>query len=264
MRAFYLLLSLPLSAFGHLVPINENSEPSPPHTIEGLHRHSYSNPIAPSYPQQEVIIKLRNATHIITRLTKRDSVTIKIENSFQNTTVINSQNNAKFEVINNAKNANIAMGDKSNHTLDFDSFGDKNMLNSTGSNTGGWNTKNSDSHLSTAHHRIRRWWKSLKKYGHDDLNMSRESKLPIGTRDVVNLDVKGGSVKNSNVTRSGNGNTVEVYVSGNGENVVNITLSWEMEDSTITDSNSENKVKIYIGDARGVDMRNSTVLITGR
>jgi hypothetical protein len=52
-------------------------------------------------------------------------------------------------VVNNAKNANIAMGDDSNHTADFHSFGDKNMLNSTGSNTGGWNTRNHATNLTT-------------------------------------------------------------------------------------------------------------------
>jgi len=43
------------------------------------------------------------------------------------------------------------MGDKSKHTADFHSFGDKNMLNSTGSNTGSWNTKNTDSSPLPAH-----------------------------------------------------------------------------------------------------------------
>ena len=33
--------------------------------------------------------------------------------------------------------------------MDFHSFGDKNMLNSTGSNTGGWNTKNLGTNLIT-------------------------------------------------------------------------------------------------------------------
>jgi hypothetical protein len=81
----------------------------------------------------------------------RDSVTIDIKNTFSNSTVYNSQNNikGKFEVVNNAKNANIAVGDHSNHTADFHSFGDKNMLNSTGSNTGGWNTKNQETNLAT-------------------------------------------------------------------------------------------------------------------
>jgi hypothetical protein len=83
----------------------------------------------------------------------RDSVTIEIMSLFSNSTVINTQNNAngKFKVVNNANNANIAMDDNSNHTADFHSFGDKIMLNSTGSNTGGWNSKNRDTNLTTSH-----------------------------------------------------------------------------------------------------------------
>jgi hypothetical protein len=72
----------------------------------------------------------------------RDSITFDVKSSFSNTTVSGTQNNAKFAVINNANNANIAMGDHTNHTADFHSFGDKNILNSTKSNTSGWNTKN--------------------------------------------------------------------------------------------------------------------------
>jgi len=79
----------------------------------------------------------------------RDSITILVTNTLTNSTATSSQNNSKFEVVNNAKNAAIALGDNSTHEVDFDTFGDKNMLNSTGSNTGGWNTKNRDSELKT-------------------------------------------------------------------------------------------------------------------
>lgn len=55
----------------------------------------------------------RDQTHV---LHLRDSVTIEIKNSFANSSVSETQNDAniKFEVVNNANNANIAMGDNSN------------------------------------------------------------------------------------------------------------------------------------------------------
>ena len=83
----------------------------------------------------------------------RDSITINISNSFSHANVSNSHNNAKFEVVNNAKNAAIALGDNFAHDVKLDSFGDKNMLNSTGSNTGGWSTKNRGSNISTDGHK---------------------------------------------------------------------------------------------------------------
>jgi hypothetical protein len=69
----------------------------------------------------------------------RYSVSIEIKSSILNSTVNNTQNNAngKFEIMKNVKCANVAMGDNSKHIADFYSFGDKNMLSSTGSNRGG-------------------------------------------------------------------------------------------------------------------------------
>ena len=74
----------------------------------------------------------------------RDGTSIEIKSSISNSSVNKTQNNAngKFGVINNAKSANVAIGDNPKHTADFYSFGHKKMLISTGSNTGGWNTKN--------------------------------------------------------------------------------------------------------------------------
>ena len=136
------------------------------------------------------------------------------------------------------------------------------MLNSTGSNTGGWNTKNNDSNITTGRYGklvVRR-----DKKNRSNKSLTRRIVEPLEARDIVNLDIKGGTVKNSNVARSGNGNTVEVYIAGNGQNVVNvvnITLSWEAEDSKVEDSNNENVIKVFIGDAQEVELGNSTVFI---
>ncbi|KAL5325652.1 hypothetical protein ACEPPN_006781 [Leptodophora sp. 'Broadleaf-Isolate-01'] len=252
MRPSVLLLSMPLAALSHPLIIERSTISNNPIQI---HADAFYGLQA----QKDVTIHVNRPTsHSIQ---KRDSVTIHIESAFHHTSVSNAQNYAKFEVINNAKNAEIVMGDHAGHTQDFDTFGDKNMLNSTGSNTGGWNTKNHDSNLSTGRYgnRMIRRDRKLQR----GVPLTRRTVLPVGKRDIVNLDIKGGSVNNSNVTRSGNGNTVEVYVAGNGQNVVNITLSWEAEDSSMEDSNSENIIKVYVGEAQGVDIGNSTVLVTG-
>jgi hypothetical protein len=180
-------------------------------------------------------------------LQSRDSITIEISSSFSNTTVSNTQNNARFQVINNAKNSAIAVGDDATHNVTFDSFGDKNMINSTGSATGGWNTKNHETNISTEPHKRSVSWTETQT----------EEK-----RDLVNLNVLNGKVKGSNLTRSGNGNTVELHIAGNGDNVVNVTITWEGEDSDMADSMTGNTVKVYIGDmeANG-DMGNNTVVI---
>lgn len=81
-------------------------------------------------------------------------------------------------------------------------------------------------------------------------------------RDVVNLKIVGGS-SNSSMTRSGNNNTIEVYIVGNGEDVVNITVAWEGEGDNIQDSGNGNTVRVYIGDSNGVDMGNSTLKVIG-
>jgi hypothetical protein len=90
-----------------------------------------------------------------TLIRTRDSITIKISNSFFHTIISNAQNNAKFEVVSNAKNAAAALGDNSTDDVTLDSFGDENILNSTGSNTGRWNTKNHGSNLSMNEHKKR-------------------------------------------------------------------------------------------------------------
>jgi hypothetical protein len=127
--------------------------------------------------------------------------------------------------------------------MTLDSFGDKNMINSTGSATGGWNTKNHGTNISTEPHRL--------KGEVDEKNK----------RDFLNLSVMNGKAKGSNLTRSGNGNMVELHIAGNGDNVVNITIAWEAEDSDLEDSVTNNTVKIYIGDMKGADMGNNTVVV---
>ncbi|CZR69727.1 uncharacterized protein PAC_19627 [Phialocephala subalpina] len=362
-------------------------------------------------------------TRTLSHHSHRDSITISISSLLNNTTVCQSANAAKFEVVNNAKNANIAMGDSSNHTADFHSFGDKNMLNSTGSNTGGWNTKNRGSNLTIGRERRdekerrgmrgkreltgwKNWFENIWQggdYGRWEMpwsapaaGSSKESKadgskwsveqtkssapatetgfvgfeggdeptstkgpassketesqrpfgwgdhktytrtvtmepsktpeskggngtwtngavqtkgprpfrpggngthphgpasaghfsphpklggnhtanrgLVAGTlhktggdeqkRDIVNLNIVGGS-SNSTLTRSGNDNTVEVYVAGNGDNVVNITVVWEGVGSEMMESGNGNVVRVHVGDSKGVDMGNSTLMVVG-
>ncbi|KAG4433301.1 hypothetical protein IFR05_011221 [Cadophora sp. M221] len=252
MRPSVLLLSMPLVALSHPLIVEHNTISHNPIQIHDDALHGLQ-------AQKDVTTQVNSPA--INSVQKRDSVTIHIESVFHHTSVSNVQNYAKFEVINNAKNAEIAMGDHAGHTQDFDTFGDKNMLNSTGSNTGGWNTKNQDSNLSTGKYGNRMIRRDRKHQR--SIPFTHQTVQPVGKRDIINLDIKGGSVKNSNVTRSGNGNTVEVYVAGNGQNVVNITLSWEVEDSNMEDSNSENIIKVYVGDAHGVDMKNSTHMRSG-
>jgi len=130
------------------------------------------------------------------------------------------------------------------------------MLNSTGSNTGGWNTKNNDSNIATG--RCGKLMVRREEKHQSSISWTRRTVQPLEIRDIVNLDIKGGTIKNSNVTRSGNGNTVEVYIAGNGQNVVNITLSWEADDSIVEDSNSGNAIKVFIGDAQEMEVGTST------
>jgi hypothetical protein len=113
----YLALDLPLLAFAH--PFIVEHIETPYHRIQ-----THNDTIHVHEP--------------------RDGTSIEIKSSISNSSVNKTQNNAngKFGVINNAKSANVAIGDNSKHTADFHSFGHKKMLNSTGSNTGGWNTKN--------------------------------------------------------------------------------------------------------------------------
>jgi hypothetical protein len=181
----------------------------------------------------------------------RDSITIDISSQMNNSSVCNAANDAKFEVVNNAKNANIAMGDKSNHTANFESFGDKNMFNSTGSNTGGWNTKNRGSNLQSGNvgdnnDRTR----ISEKQGNDTMEK----------RNIVNLNLDA-SLKGSNFTDVGNGNSIELHVAGGKDNVVNIMIAMESENSTARDSGNNNVIRIYIGDITKEEMGNSIVVV---
>ena len=58
-------------------------------------------------------------------------------------------------------------------------------------------------------------------------------------------------------------NAVEVYIAGGGDNIVNITVSLEAENSALENSNNNNAVKIYIGEAERVNTGDSTVLVAG-
>ena len=72
----------------------------------------------------------------------------------------------------------------------------------------------------------------------------------VHARDLINVNVLNGKVRGSNLTRSGNGNSVELHVAGNGDNVVNVTIAWEATESDVEDSISNNTVRIYIGDMK--------------
>jgi hypothetical protein len=280
----YLILGLPIVASAHPI-IVEHTE------IPNRHIQTHEDPIHTLHP--------------------RDSVTIDLKNSFSNTTVSNSQNNAKFKIINNAKNSNIAMGDQSNHTANFQSLGDKNMLNSTGSNTRGWNTKNHDSNLTTGGKAKRKQkifapkeGEQVKRVGRyrnlgvkqtkdgyrNDGNVPRtpgaqrlqnaancepghfsylaEQCVPtsrqykptksnstesaLDKRAQVSLNLSG-NAKNSNLTQSGNSNDVGVFVAGQGDNIVNITVGLEADNAVLEDSNNKNTVKVYIGERNDFD-----------
>ena len=79
----------------------------------------------------------------------------------------------------------------------------------------------------------------------------------------MNLNLVGGNANDSNLTRSGNGNTVEVYIAGGQDGVVNITVRFEEDNFVLEDSNSHNPVKIYIGVTEVVDMGNAAVHVVG-
>jgi hypothetical protein len=79
----------------------------------------------------------------------------------------------------------------------------------------------------------------------------------------VNLNLITRDVKASNLTRSGNNNAIEPYIAGGGDNIVNITVSLEAENSALENSINNNAVKLYIGEAERVNKGNSTVLVAG-
>lgn len=66
--------------------------------------------------------------------------------------------------------------------MTLDSFGDKNMINSTGSATGGWNTKNHGTNISTEPHRRAVCGDGCGEEGGDDEGVKRRAAL-----DLVNL-----------------------------------------------------------------------------
>lgn len=51
--------------------------------------------------------------------------------------------------------------------------------------------------------------------------------------DQVNINLLGGDVKGSNLTKSVNNNLVEIYLAGSADNTMNITVSQEADDSAL-------------------------------
>jgi len=143
----------------------------------------------------------------------QDSITINVHNIFINTTFSNntySSTTQKFEVVNDAKNVAIALGDNSNHTTDLHSFGDKNMINSTGSNTGGWNNQKKGDGLSLWNGIIKRGIKWAKrgtgqfpsaevKYGAG--NESELKKKILAKQRLKQLDYENNQVSKATVGR---------------------------------------------------------------
>jgi len=185
------------------------------------------------------------------------------------------------------------------------------MLNSTGSNTRGWNTKNHDSNLTTGGKAKRKQkifapkeGEQVKRVGRyrnlgvkqtkdgyrNDGNVPRtpgaqrlqnaancepghfsylaEQCVPtsrqykptksnstesaLDKRAQVSLNLSG-NAKNSDLTQSGNSNDVGVFVAGQGDNIVNITVGLEADNSVLEDSNNKNTVKVYIGERNDFD-----------
>jgi hypothetical protein len=68
------------------------------------------------------------------------------------------------------------------------------------------------------------------------------------------------------MTKSGNRDAVEVYITGGEDNIVNITISHEADSSALEDSNNENAenaVKIYVGGVEQVEIEDSDVPMAG-
>lgn len=280
MRLKYVLLGVTSIALSH------------PARVEPRNRiQTHHDPVHP-LPSGEKITVLVNEPET-RHLPKRDSITIQIENEFPPTSDSHPpENGAGSAAVNNAKNANMAVGDSSSHTADAASFGDQNTPNSTGSNTGGWNTqKNHGSDLTPGRSAKRGQKKSPEAIsramqdeqncalGHHSFSVpecrrergirygdvaSDASQTSLTKRDIVDLNIPGRSkVARTILPGSGNGHTVEVYVAGNADNVVNITLAWEAEGSEVKGSNSGNVVRVYIGDTGEIEMGNSTVIVAG-
>lgn len=201
----------------------------------------------------------------------RDSVTIKISSSFTNTTVSNIQNNVKFEVINNAKNANIAQGDESNFTSHFRTFGDKNMIDSKGSATGEHVSIN-DTAEDNQSGRLKRMFKRMTGSSskpvpirNDIAGLFERSMNMHRKRSTIHLNILGGDIKSSNLIRSGNGNVVEVYIAEGSQDDVNITIKWIADGSNTEDSVNENRVKVFTGHGAKsdrVETANATIELT--
>jgi hypothetical protein len=84
----------------------------------------------------------------------------------------------------------------------------------------------------------------------------------LDKRAQVSLNLSG-NAKNSNLTRSGNSNDVGVFVVGHGDNIVNITIGLEADNSVLEDSNNKNTIKVYIWERNDFVLRNSTVRVVG-
>jgi hypothetical protein len=184
-------------------------------------------------------------------LEPRDRISVEIKSSISNSTVNNTQNNAisKFEVINNAKNENVAMGDNSNQTADFHSFGDKNMLNPTENNTGGWNTKNRGTNLTASQKKSRaRRQKPLAQEKKKRVRKllatgtSEHAKLKINTTGTTAWVLERPILHVANLldtaTLLGN-----VCLGGSGKHKF---TWWNVNCSTLSKSVAKNAAKIYI------------------
>jgi len=109
------------------------------------------------------------------------------------------------------------------------------MLNSTGGNTSGQNSNarlgGSAFNSSGSNPQKKRWidWKLWNSWRIPvpirEISASRTPKND--KRDVVNLNLMVGKLNGSKISGSGNQNSVDVYVAGVGQDVVNITLYWD-------------------------------------
>ena len=55
-------------------------------------------------------------------------------------------------------------------------------------------------------------------------------------------------------------NTVEIYIAGGGQNVINIMMEMDVDNSSAEDSDNNNLLKVYIGEYKGNDTAKSTVI----
>lgn len=127
------------------------------------------------------------------------------------------------------------------------------MLNATGSNTGGWNTKNRGSNLQSQnvgdHHR-----NSEVDITDHKINDTMEK------RQLVDLNMAA-MAKGGNITGVGNGNVIELFLAGKEqERVVNITVAFLSEGSNAEDSGNGNVIRIYVGDSTMEEMKHARLI----